>query len=85
MLPSGQEPSFFTSVSSNGTNAGSTTLSALPRPTLKPGSITGDAINPANRSIIGAWLAGRDQQPGHNLNALPWSPMPGCMSASDRR
>jgi hypothetical protein len=70
-LPSGQDPGFLTSVSSNGTAAGSAIVWAVTRPESINGSVTLFAIDPADGSTlfsaaIGIWPRG-DQ----NANLVP--------------
>ena len=59
-LATGQDPGFFTSVSSNGTAAGTAVIWAVARPETTAGSVTLYAFNAATgallyQSVIGAW------------------------------
>jgi hypothetical protein len=70
-IAAGQDPGFFTSISSNGTQAGTAVVWAVSRPTdTSPANVMLYAFNPANGSLIfsanaGTWLA-----PG-NANIVP--------------
>jgi len=62
-ITTGEDPGFFTSISSNGTTAGSTVIWAVGRPTAAPGTMPLDAIDPATGKIIytatvGNWVSG---------------------------
>jgi hypothetical protein len=72
MLGSGQDPGFFTTVSSNGTTAGTTVIWTVDRPTDSyPGEVYLRAINPANGSILLAIGAGIWRAPLANANIVP--------------
>jgi hypothetical protein len=62
-ITSGEDPGFFTSISSNGTAAGTAVIWAVGRPTAAPGTMPLYAINPATGKIIytataGNWVSG---------------------------
>jgi len=63
-LPTGQESGFFTSVSSNGTQAGTAVIWAVTRPTdTNPANVTLYALNPTDGSVLfsaipGNWMSG---------------------------
>lgn len=70
-LQSGQDPGFFTSVSSNGTKAGTAIVWAVGRPESDGGSVTLYAIDPKNGSVlysaaVGSWPSGNK-----NANLVP--------------
>jgi outer membrane protein assembly factor BamB len=70
-LPSGQDQGFLTSVSSNGTTAGSAIVWAVGRPETSGGAVTLIAIDPTDGSTlfsapIGSWLRGDE-----NANLVP--------------
>ena len=70
-IASGQEGGFFTSVSSNGTNAGTAIIWAVGRPTKVPGTLPLYAIDPTNGHVIysataGSWVSGNS-----NANTVP--------------
>jgi len=70
-ITSGQEGGFFTSISSNGTAAGSAIVWAVGRPTQAPGTLPLYAIDPTTGKIIytataGNWISGNS-----NANTVP--------------
>jgi hypothetical protein len=70
-LVSGQDPGFFTSVSSNGTQSGTAVISAVSRPTnTNPANVLLYAFNAANGSLLFSATAGTWPNPG-NANIVP--------------
>jgi hypothetical protein len=70
-IASGQDAGFFTSVSSNGTQAGSAVVWAISRPTdQNPANILLYAFNPTNGSLLFSANAGIWPSPG-NANIVP--------------
>jgi hypothetical protein len=70
-LVSGQDPGFFTSVSSNGTQSGTAVIWAVSRPTnTNPATILLYAFNAANGSLLFSETAGTWPNPG-NANIVP--------------
>jgi hypothetical protein len=68
---SGQDPGFFTSVSSNGTQSGTAVIWAVSRPTnTNPATILLYAFNAANGSLLFSETAGTWPNPG-NANIVP--------------
>ncbi len=62
-ISSGQDPGFFTSVSSNNTQAGTAVVWAVGRPTDVPGNMPLYAINPTSGKVVytataGTWVGG---------------------------
>ncbi len=68
-LNTGQDPSFFTTVSSNGTNAGSAVIWAVSRPTGL--SVTLYAFNAATGAALYSAPAGIWTRPQANANVVP--------------
>jgi len=71
VLATGQDPGFFTTVSSNGTRAGTAIVWAVLRPQSAPGFVTLLAIDPASGATLfstaaGTWIAGNG-----NANIVP--------------
>ena len=70
-LVSGQDPGFFTSVSSNGTQPGTAVIWAVSRPTnTNPATVLLYAFNAANGSLLFSATAGTWPNPG-NANIVP--------------
>jgi outer membrane protein assembly factor BamB len=70
-LVSGPDPGFFTSVSSNGTQAGTAVIWAVSRPTnTSPANVVLYAFNAANGSLLFSANAGTWPNPG-NANIVP--------------
>jgi hypothetical protein len=70
-ISSGQDAGFFTSVSSNGTQAGTAVVWAVSRPTdLNPANVLLYAFNPTNGSLLFSAIAGTWPSPG-NANIVP--------------
>ena len=70
-ISSGEEPGFFTSISSNGTKAGTAVIWAVGRPTNIPGTMPLYAIDPTTGKVIysaaaGSWISGNS-----NANTVP--------------
>jgi outer membrane protein assembly factor BamB len=70
-LPSGQDPGFFTSVSSDGRAAHTAIVWAVTRPQTDGGSVTLLAINPVNGSTIFSSSFGSWPSANHNANLVP--------------
>jgi|HubBroStandDraft_6_1064221.scaffolds.fasta_scaffold61460_2 outer membrane protein assembly factor BamB len=70
-LPSGQDPGFFTTVSSHGTAAGTAIVWAIARPTTIPGDLTLIAIDAQNGSTIYHHAAGTWNDGNANANIVP--------------
>ena len=70
-LVTGQDPGFFTSVSSNGTQSGTAVIWAVSRPTnTNPATVLLYAFNAANGSLLFSATAGTWPNPG-NANIVP--------------
>ena len=70
-IASGQEGGFFTSVSSNGQQAGTAIVWAVGRPTKVPGSLPLYAIDPGSGAIIYTATAGSWTRGNSNANTVP--------------
>ncbi len=71
-ITSGQDPGFFTSVSSNGTLPGSAVIWAVGRPTdSNPADVALYAVDPSNGTIIYSAVAGTWPNTGGNANTVP--------------
>jgi hypothetical protein len=71
-IANGQNPGFFTSVSSNGTIAGTAVVWAVGRPTDNyPAYVDLYAINPDNGALLFSELAGEWQNTGGDSNIVP--------------
>lgn len=70
-ITTGQEGGFFTSISSNGTAAGSAIIWAVGRPTQAPGTLPLYAIDPASGKIIYSAVAGNWISGNSNANTVP--------------
>ena len=70
-ITSGQEGGFFTSVSSNGTTAGTAIVWAVGRPTKVPGVVPLYAIDPSAGKVIYSATAGNWVSGNANVNAVP--------------
>jgi hypothetical protein len=70
-ITSGQDPGFFTTISSNGTTAGSAVIWAVGRPTKAPGTLPLYAIDPATGDIIHTATAGNWNYGNSNANTVP--------------
>ena len=71
-IANGQDPGFFTSISSNGTNSGTAIVWAVGRPTNgNPASISLYAVNPDNGSELFSETAGAWPNTGGNSNIVP--------------
>jgi outer membrane protein assembly factor BamB len=70
-LPSGQDPGFFTTVSSHGTTAGTAIVWAVARPTTIPGDLILYAINAKDGSTIYHHAAGTWNDSNANANIVP--------------
>jgi hypothetical protein len=71
-LTTGQDPGFFTSVSSNGTQTGSAIIWAVTRPTdSNPANVTLYALNGANGATLLTATAGAWPNTGGNANIVP--------------
>jgi hypothetical protein len=70
-VTSGNDPGFFTSVSSSGTLSGTAIIWAVSRPTSYPGNMTLYAINPANGSTLFSATAGSWADTNANPNIVP--------------
>jgi hypothetical protein len=70
-ITSGQDPGFFTTISSNGTAAGSAVIWAVGRPTKAPGTMPLYAIDPATGGIIYTATAGNWNYGNSNANTVP--------------
>lgn len=70
-IVSGQEGGFFTSVSSNGTNAGTAIVWAVGRPAHVPGTLPLYAIDPSSGQILYSAVAGNWISGNSNANTVP--------------
>ncbi len=71
-ITSGQEQSFFTSISSNGTQSGSAVIWAVGRPVdADPANVVLYAIDPVAGSVIYSAVAGTWPNVGANANIVP--------------
>ncbi len=71
-ITTGQDPGFFTSVSSNATQAGSAVIWAVGRPINNdPANITLYAIDPTTGNVIFSSVAGTWPNTGGNANIVP--------------
>ena len=70
-ITSGQEGGFFTSLSSNGTQAGTAIIWAVGRPTGTPGTMPLYAIDPTSGKIIYTAAAGSWSSGNSNANTVP--------------
>ena len=70
-ISSGQEGGFFTSISSNGEQAGSAIVWAVGRPTQVPGSLPLYAIDPSSGAVIYTAPAGKWASGNSNANTVP--------------
>jgi hypothetical protein len=71
-IVTGQDPGFFTSVSSNGTAAGSAVIWAVARPTdSDPADVTLYAVDPGTGNVIYSAVAGTWPNTGGNANIVP--------------
>ncbi len=70
-ISSGQEGGFFTSISSNGEQAGTAVVWAVGRPTQVPGPLPLYAINPTSGSVIYTANAGQWASGNSNANTVP--------------
>jgi hypothetical protein len=71
-ITNGQDGGFLTSISSNGTTAGSAVVWAVGRPTdSNPAYITLDALNPDNGQQLFSETAGQWPYTGGNANIVP--------------
>ena len=70
-ISSGQDSGFFTSVSSNGTTAGTAIVWAVGRPTSVPGSQSLYAINPDTGAIIKSVTAGTWSRGNSDADTVP--------------
>ncbi|HLY58241.1 MAG TPA: hypothetical protein VKS60_21950 [Stellaceae bacterium] len=70
-INTGQDPGFFTSVSSNGTAAGTAVIWALSRPFDATNAISLYAIDPSNGNIIYSGTAGSWPNTTGNANLVP--------------
>ena len=70
-ISSGQEPGFFTSISSSGTKAGTAVIWAVGRPTNVPGTMPLYAIDPTTGKVIYSATAGSWTSGNSNANTVP--------------
>jgi hypothetical protein len=70
-ITTGQDNGFFTSISSNGTTAGSAVIWAIGRPTSAPGTMPLYAIDPTTGKIIYTAAAGNWNYGNANANIVP--------------
>ncbi len=70
-ITSGQEGGFFTSISSNGTAAGTAIIWAVGRPTQAPGTLPLYAIDPTTGKVIYSATAGNWISGNSNANTVP--------------
>jgi hypothetical protein len=71
-IVTGQDPGFFTSVSSNGTQAGTAVIWAVSRPTnTNPATVLLYAFNTANGALLFSATAGTWPNTGGNANIVP--------------
>jgi hypothetical protein len=70
-ITSGQDPGFFTTISSNGSTAGSAVIWAVGRPPAAPGTLPLYAIDPATGHIIYTATAGNWEYGIANANTVP--------------
>ncbi len=71
-IPGGQDPGFFTSISSNGTQAGSAVIWAVSRPiNTKSANVTLYAIDPATGGVIYSAVAGTWPNAPANADIVP--------------
>jgi len=70
-IKTGQDPGFFTSISSNGTTAGTAVIWAVGRATSVPGTMPLYAIDPATGKIIYTATAGNWNSGNSNANTVP--------------
>lgn len=70
-ITTGQDGGFFTSISSNGTKAGSAVIWAVGRPTSVPGTMPLYAIDPATGKIIYTASAGNWASGNSNADTVP--------------
>ena len=71
-IANGQDPGFFTSVSTNGTTAGTAIVWAVGRPTdSDPADVSLYAVNPDNGSQLFSETAGVWPNTGGNSNIVP--------------
>lgn len=70
-ITTGQDGGFFTSLSSNGTTAGTAIIWAIGRPTANPGAMPLYAIDPTSGKIIYTATAGNWTSGNSNANIVP--------------
>jgi hypothetical protein len=70
-ITTGQDNGFFTSISSNGTQAGTAVIWAVGRPTSAPGTMPLYAIDPSTGDIIYHATAGNWDYGNSNANTVP--------------
>lgn len=70
-ITTGQDGGFFTSLSSNGTNAGTAIIWAVGRPTGAPGTMPLYAIDPTSGKILYTATAGNWTNGNSNANIVP--------------